>query len=80
MRGLWRRILFGSLFFVTTLLTQLGLRHWPEILRSLQRSQGNHITEWRPPTLSPDYPAIRRCPGSIYDHNNDGGVFHLVRA
>ncbi len=39
----------------TTLVTPLGLGYWPEILRSLERSQVHRLYEWRPPAPPPDH-------------------------
>ena len=36
-----------------TILTPLGLDYWPEIVRSLQRSQINRLLEWQAPALPP---------------------------
>jgi hypothetical protein len=54
-RCLGRRVLYGLLSVGATLLTPLGLSYWPEVLRSLQRSQLNRIAEWQPPDLSVQY-------------------------
>jgi len=50
-----RRVLYGLLSVGATLLTPLGLSYWPEVLRSLQRSQLNRVAEWQPPDLSVQY-------------------------
>jgi hypothetical protein len=50
-----RRVLPAVLSFGATLLTPLGLTYWPEVLRSLRRSQVNQIAEWQPPGLSVNY-------------------------
>jgi hypothetical protein len=38
-----------------TLVTPLGLRFWPEIARSLLRSQANRLQEWAPPAWPPQH-------------------------
>jgi hypothetical protein len=50
-----QRMLFGLLSFGATLLTPLGLAYWPEVVRSLQRSQVNQIAEWQAPNLGANY-------------------------
>jgi len=65
-RDVPRRLIFGSLCFAATLLTPLGLRYWPEIVRSLQRSRVNRIAEWQPPTLSPEYAVFWLVVGTLF--------------
>ena len=54
-RSCTRRLGFGFLSFGATLLTPLGLSLWPEVWRSLNRSQVNRISEWMPPVFAPRY-------------------------
>jgi hypothetical protein len=54
-RALGQRVLSGLLSFGATLLTPLGFAYWPEVVRSLQRSQVNQIAEWQPPDLTVNY-------------------------
>jgi len=49
------RVPYGLLSVGATLLTPLGLSYWPEVFRSLQRSQLNRIAEWQPPDVSVQY-------------------------
>jgi len=45
----------GVLAFGATLLTPLGVSLWPEVWRSLNRSQVNRISEWMPPVFEPRF-------------------------
>ena len=54
-RSCTSRVGFGALSFGATLLTPLGLSLWPEVWRSLNRSQINRISEWMPPVFAPRY-------------------------
>ena len=40
---------------LATLATPMGLRYWPEVLRSLARSQAHKLHEWQPPAWPPDH-------------------------
>jgi len=52
-RSCTHRVWFGVLSFGATLLTPLGLSLWPEVWRSVNRSQVNRISEWMPPVFAP---------------------------
>lgn len=39
-----------------TCVTPMGLQYWPEIARSLQRSQVNRLQEWQAPAWPPQHP------------------------
>lgn len=55
-----RRVLVAHLLCLaasaaTTMVTPLGVSYWPEIVRSLQRSQVHRLQEWQPPALPPEH-------------------------
>lgn len=53
-RALLAHALCLAASFAATVLTPLGLDYWPEIVRSLQRSQVNRLHEWQAPGLPPE--------------------------
>jgi hypothetical protein len=40
---------------LATFITPLGMAYWPEVFRSLVRSQVNRLQEWQPPSLPPQH-------------------------
>ena len=53
-RGLAAHALCLAASVAATLVTPLGLNYWPEILRSLERSQVNRLQEWQAPAPPPE--------------------------
>lgn len=54
-RRRWPLLATFVLSGLATAATPLGLHYWPEILRSLQRSQIHRLHEWQPPAWPPSH-------------------------